>query len=161
MTFGSLVHTTSAGAEARAPLFLLPVQLVGGTGNSPFQVIIDSANVASPNHCLVEWLRLKHNVSIPALSTPPVDESGIDIEAALVSIRTGLIENRLQFRIDETAVLAICQFGTFGMWKDLTDSWHVLSQSPLVDHLTHRPGESFVDGRPRRLTRGGVGRRNG
>ena len=146
LTFGSLVHTTSTGAEARAPLFLLPVQLVGGTGNSPFQIIIDSANVATPNHCLVEWLRLKHNVNIPALSSPPLDDSGIDIEAALVAIRTALVENRLHFRIDETAVLAICQFGTFGMWKDLSDSWHVLSQSSLVDHLTHRPGESFVDG---------------
>jgi hypothetical protein len=144
LTFGSLVHTTSTGAEARAPLFLLPVQLVGGTGNSAFQIIIDSANVATTNHCLVEWLRLKHNVSIPALSSPPLDDSGIDIEAALIEIRTALVENRLQFRIDETAVLAICQFGTFGMWKDLSDCWHVLSQSPLVDHLTHRPGESFV-----------------
>jgi hypothetical protein len=146
LTFGSLVHTTSSGSEARAPLFLLPVQLVGGTGNSPFQIVIDSANAATTNYCLVEWLRLKHNVVIPALSSPPLDDSGIDIDAALVAIRTGLIENRLQFRIDETAVLAICQFGTFGMWKDLADSWDVLSLSPLVQHLTHRPGESFVDG---------------
>ena len=146
LTFGSLVHTTSTGAEARAPLFLLPVQLVGGTGNSAFEILIDSTNVATSNHCLVEWLRLKHNVSIPALSSPPLDDSGIDIDAALVAIRTGLVENRLPFRIDETAVLAICQFGTFGMWKDLSDSWEILSQSPLVDHLTHRPGESFVDG---------------
>jgi hypothetical protein len=145
LTFGSLVHRTSSGTEARAPLFLLPVQLVGGTGNSPFQIVIDSANAATTNYCLVEWLRLKHNVIIPALSSPPLDGSGIDVDAALVAIRTGLIENRLQFRIDETAVLAICQFGTFGMWKDLTDSWDVLSQSPLVQHLTHRPGESFVD----------------
>ncbi|OBF48777.1 DUF4011 domain-containing protein [Mycolicibacterium monacense] len=146
LTFGSLVHTTSTGAEARAPLFLLPVQLVGGTGNSAFEILIDSTNVATTNHCLVEWLRLKHNVNIPALSTPPLDDSGIDIDAALVAIRNGLVENRLPFRIDETAVLAICQFGTFGMWKDLSDSWEILSQSPLVDHLTHRPGESFIDG---------------
>lgn len=146
LTFGSLVHTTSTGAEARAPLFLLPVQLVGGTGNSAFQLLIDSSNVATTNHCLVEWLRLKHNVNIPALSSPPLDDSGIDIDAAMVAIRTGLVENRLPFRIDETAVLAICQFGTFGMWKDLSDSWTILSQSPLVHHLTHRPGESFVDG---------------
>lgn len=146
LTFGSLVHTTSAGSEARAPLFLLPVQLVGGTGNSPFQILIDSTNAATTNYCLVEWLRLKHNVNIPALSSPPLDDSGIDIDAALVAIRTDLVENRLEFRIDETAVLAICQFGTFGMWKDLADSWPVLSQSPLVEHLTHRPGESYIDG---------------
>lgn len=145
LTFGSLVHSTSTGAEARAPLFLLPVRLVGGAGKSSFQIVIDSANVATSNYCLVEWLRLKHNVSIPALSSPPLDDSGIDIEAAFVAIRAGLVENNLDFRIDETAALAICQFGTFGMWKDLSDSWDVLSQSPLVQHLTFRPGESFID----------------
>lgn len=145
LTFGSLVHKTSTGAEARAPLFLLPVQLIGGTGNSSFQIIIDSANVATPNHCLVEWLRLKHNAVIPELSAPPLDESGIDIEAAFVAIRSGLVANNLDFRVDETAVLAVCQFGTFGMWKDLADSWDVFSRSPLVHHLTFRPGESFID----------------
>lgn len=145
LTFGSLVHTTSTGAQARAPLFLLPVQLVGGAGNSSFQIVADTANVATANHCLIEWLRIKHNVTIPALLNPPLDDAGIDIESAFIAIRSALVENRLTFRIDETAVLAICQFGTFGMWKDLTDSWDVLAQSPLVSHLTFRPGESFVD----------------
>jgi hypothetical protein len=145
LAFGSLIHTTSTGAEARAPLFLLPVELVGGTGRSAFEVSVDSANVFSPNHCLVEWLRLRHNVAIESLSSPPRDETGIDIESALIGIRTALVELNLNFRVDETAVLAICQFGTFGMWKDLNDAWNVLSQSSLVDHLTHRPGETFID----------------
>ncbi|MDV6281509.1 DUF4011 domain-containing protein [Rhodococcus jostii] len=145
VTFGALIHTTSSGREARAPLFLLPVQLVGGTGNSRFQIVVDSTNVASPNHCLVEWLRVVHNVSIPVLSQPPRDHSGIDIDAALAGIRSGLVENNLNFRVDEIATLAICQFGTFGMWKDLQDSWDVLSQSRLVSHLTHSAGQSFLD----------------
>ncbi|NED68687.1 AAA family ATPase, partial [Streptomyces sp. SID10244] len=60
-------------------------------------------------------------------------------------IRAALVEHKLDFRIDEVATVSICQFGTFGMWKDLDDHWDVLEQSPIVRHLTYNPGESFRD----------------
>lgn len=145
LTLGALVHRTPSGKEARAPLFLLPVKIVGGTGKSPFGFVVDTTAVASPNHCLVQWLRIKHNVSILALETPALDDSGLDIDAALRGIRSALVENKLDFRIDEIATLSICQFGTFGMWKDLADCWDVLEVSPIVRHLTHKAGESFQD----------------
>ncbi|WP_067804336.1 DUF4011 domain-containing protein [Nocardia beijingensis] len=145
LTLGALIHHTSTGAEARAPLFLLPVKIIGGTGRKPYQIIVDTTEVATPNHCLVEWLRLKHHVSIDALESPKLDHSGLDVTAALRGIRTALVEHNLDLRIDEVATLAICQFGTFGMWKDLSDCWHTLEQSPVVRHLTHRAGESFRD----------------
>ncbi|OZF48319.1 DNA/RNA helicase [Rhodococcus sp. 14-2470-1b] len=147
LTFGGLIHTISSGKDARAPLFLLPVKVVGGTGRSQFKLKVDTAGVSTPNYCLVEWLRLKHNASIPALENPPLDEHGIDIDEALKGIRSALVEHNLDFRIDETASVAICQFGTFGMWKDLTDHWDILEQSPIVRHLTHSAGESFRDAR--------------
>ncbi|MFD4402354.1 DUF4011 domain-containing protein [Nocardia sp. NPDC058499] len=145
LTLGVLVHHTSTGAEARAPLFLLPVRLTGGTGRAPFQITVDTTEVATPNHCLVEWLRLKHNVSIEALETPKLDDSGLDIVHTFREIRGALVENNIDLRIDEVATLAICQFGTFGMWRDLNDSWETLELSPIVRHLTHNPGESFRD----------------
>ncbi|MBO0853142.1 MAG: DUF4011 domain-containing protein [Nocardia sp.] len=147
LTLGALVHQTSTGAEARAPLFLLPVKITGGTGRKPFQIVTNTTEVASPNYCLVEWLRLKHNVSIEALEAPKLDDSGLDIVHALRGIRGALVENNIDLRIDEVATVAICQFGTFGMWRDLSDSWAVLEQSPIVKHLTHHPGESFQDPR--------------
>ncbi|QCB51971.1 DUF3320 domain-containing protein [Rhodococcus sp. PAMC28707] len=145
LTFGALIHTTSTGREARAPLFLLPVRITGGTGNAPFKVAIDSSEISNPNYCLVEWLRLKHNASIPALQNPPTDDSGIDIDLALQQIRGSLVEHNLSFRIDECTSLGICQFGTFGMWKDLDEHWETLQKSPIVHHLVHSAGESFVD----------------
>ncbi|MDS1116650.1 DUF4011 domain-containing protein [Gordonia westfalica] len=145
LTLGALIHRTPSGNDARAPLFLLPVKIVGGTGKSPFGFVVDTTAVASPNHCLVQWLRIKHNVSIPALETPALDDSGLDIDAALRGIRSALVENKLDFRVDEVATLSICQFGTFGMWKDLADHWDVLEVSPIVRHLTHKAGESFQD----------------
>ena len=101
LTLGALMHRTSTGVEARAPLFLLPVKITGGTGRSPFRFEVDTTGIASPNHCLVEWLRLKHNVSIEALESPRLDESGIDIVHSLRGIRAALVENKLDLRIDE------------------------------------------------------------
>ncbi|GAA3709708.1 DUF4011 domain-containing protein [Gordonia hankookensis] len=145
LTLGALIHKTSSGAEARAPLFLLPVKITGGTGRSPFGFAVDTTAVATPNHCLVQWLHIKHNVTIEALETPKLDESGIDIDHALRDIRAALVANNLDLRVDEVATISICQFGTFGMWKDLEDRWDILEQSPIVHHLTHKAGESFVD----------------
>ena len=145
LTLGALIHRTSTGAEARAPLFLLPIPIVGGTGRKPFQITVDTTEVATPNYCLVEWLRLKHNVSIEALESPKLDDSGLDIVHALRGIRAALVENNIDLRVVEVATVAICQFGTFGMWKDLNEHWDVLEQSPIVRHLTHHAGESFRD----------------
>ena len=145
LAVGALVHRTPAGKEARAPLFLLPVKIEGGSGRSAFQFRIDTTGVASPNHSLVEWLRIKHDVRIEALETPKLDRSGIDIVAALPEIRAALVQHRLDARIDEIAALAICDFSTFGMWRDLEHSWDVLSQSPVARHLALNPGETFLD----------------
>lgn len=145
LTVGALVHRTPSDREARAPLFLLPVKIEGGTGRSAFAIRMDTTSVASPNHCLVEWLRIKHDVRIDALENPRLDHSGIDIVAALPAIRDALVAHQLDVRIDEVSSLAICQFSTFGMWHDLEHSWDVLANSPVVEHLALRPGETFRD----------------
>ncbi|HEX2773353.1 MAG TPA: DUF4011 domain-containing protein, partial [Micromonosporaceae bacterium] len=65
LTLGTLGHPTTPGGEAYAPLFLLPVRVEGGTGRRPYALAIDGTETASPNHCLIEWLRVKHAVRIP------------------------------------------------------------------------------------------------
>jgi hypothetical protein len=145
LTVGALVHRTPSDKDARAPLFLLPVKIEGGSGRSPFEVRVDTTSVAAPNHCLVEWLRIKHDVRIEALENPGLDHSGIDIVSALPAIREALVAHRLDMRIDEVATLAICQFSTFGMWRDLEHHWDIISRNPVVEHLALRPGETFKE----------------
>lgn len=77
-------------------------------------------------------------MSIEAVESPKLDDSGLDIVHALRGIRAALVENNIDVRVDEIATVAICQFGTFGMWKDLNDHWDVFEQSLIVRHLTHR-----------------------
>ncbi|WP_203718370.1 DUF4011 domain-containing protein [Asanoa siamensis] len=145
LTLGTLVHPKAAGGEAHAPLFLLPVRIEGGTGRRPFSLVIDGSEVASPNHCLVEWLRVKHRVRISELEQPIRDEHGIDIGKTLTAIRGQLVDNRLNYRIDETASLRLLSFATFQMWRDLTDHWQTFMANPVVGHLVHTTGATFDD----------------
>ncbi|WP_328415751.1 DUF4011 domain-containing protein [Micromonospora sp. NBC_00389] len=145
LTIGTLVHTKTTGGEAYAPLFLLPVRIEGGSGRRPYAMVIDGTEVASPNYCLIEWLRVKHSVRIPALEQPVLDEHGIDIAKTLAAINTGLLDNRLNYRIDETASLRLLQFSTFQMWRDLTDHWPRFMENPVVRHLVESSGATFDD----------------
>ncbi|MEY8040028.1 DUF4011 domain-containing protein [Saccharopolyspora cebuensis] len=140
LTLGSLVHPTPTG-EAHAPLFLLPARIEGGAGRRPYAVIADGDELAAPNQCLVEWLRQKHGIEIPALRTPVLDGSGIDIGASLRAIRQALVEGELHYRVDETASLRLLEFSTFQMWRDLTHHWKTFLGNPVVQHLAESPGQ--------------------
>ncbi|WP_229874374.1 DUF4011 domain-containing protein [Amycolatopsis deserti] len=142
LTLGALVHPTPSG-EAHAPLFLLPVRIEGGTGRRPYTIVIDGAETAAPNYCLVQWLRVRHGVRIRELEDPITDDAGIDITASLRAIRKALIDNDLNYRIDESASLRLLQFSTFQMWRDLTDHWQVFERNEVVRHLVHNSGQPF------------------
>ncbi|SNS94631.1 Part of AAA domain-containing protein [Asanoa hainanensis] len=145
LTLGTLVHPKTTGDDAYAPLFLLPVRIEGGTGRRGYTLAIDGSEIASPNYCLVEWLRVKHRVQISELERPIRDEHGIDIPKTLAAIRDQLVENRLNYRIDETASLRLLQFSTFQMWRDLTDHWQTFIANPVVNHLVKTTGATFDD----------------
>jgi len=145
LTLGTLVHRKEGGGEAHAPLFLLPVRLEGGAGRAPYHIVIDGTEVATPNQCLVEWLRVKHRVRLPALENPTLDEAGIDISATLTALRDGLVAHELDYRIDERASLRLLQFSSFQMWRDLSDHWQSFMDNPVVAHLVNRVEARFTD----------------
>ncbi|WP_319463135.1 DUF4011 domain-containing protein [Micromonospora sp. RTP1Z1] len=145
LTIGTLVHAKTTGGEAYAPLFLLPVRIEGGAGRRPYAIVIDGSEVATPNYCLIEWLRVKHGVRIPELEQPVLDEHGIDVAKTLAAINAGLVDNRLNYRTDETASLRLLQFSTFQMWRDLTDHWPRFMENPVVRHLAESSGATFDD----------------
>ncbi|HEX5596090.1 MAG TPA: DUF4011 domain-containing protein [Micromonosporaceae bacterium] len=145
LTFGTLAYPKDTGGEAYAPLFLLPVRIEGGIGDSPYHLLIDGSEIASPNYCLIEWLRAKHDVRIPELENPVRDAYGIDIPKTLAAIKSGLAQNELNYRIEKTASLRLLQFSTFQMWRDLTDHWSTFLDNPVVRHLVQSAGASFDD----------------
>ncbi|HKD98448.1 MAG TPA: DUF4011 domain-containing protein, partial [Micromonosporaceae bacterium] len=145
LTLGTLVHEKGTGGEAHAPLFLLPVRIEGGAGKRPYYIVVDGSEIATPNNCLIEWLRIKHSVHIPELEQPVRDERGIDIPKTLADINARLVENRLNYRIDEAASLRLLNFSTFQMWRDLTDHWSTFVANPVVEHLVTASGATFDD----------------
>lgn len=145
LTLGAMVHQNSAGAPALAPLFLIPVKIVGGRGNARFQIQVDTTQEATPNHCLVEWLRQVHNVTIDDIARPKLDASGLDIAHALRTISAALIEADLPYTVVESSRLIIAKFSTYGMWKDLRDNWETFLERPVFQHLTLRAGSDFAD----------------
>ncbi|HEX6968096.1 MAG TPA: DUF4011 domain-containing protein [Micromonosporaceae bacterium] len=145
LTIGTLVYAKAGGGEAHAPLFLLPVRIEGGTGHRPYHLVIDGTEVATANHCLIEWLRLRHGVEIPELENPARDDHGVDIPKTLAAINARLLDNRLNYRVDETASLRLLRFSTFQMWRDLVDHWRLFLENPVVRHLVESSGATFDD----------------
>jgi hypothetical protein len=142
LCLGTLVHS-KGDREVRAPLFLMPVHLKRTGLTHSFTA--DGDDPAQPNLCLLEWLRLTHQVELPELANPLADESGIAINACLTAIRQRLLTAGLDFRVDETVHLALLKFSTFQIWKDLDANWASFLSNPVVHHLVTRPGETFND----------------
>ncbi|MDR0514993.1 MAG: DUF4011 domain-containing protein [Coriobacteriaceae bacterium] len=146
LTLGTLVHPREKGGEYRAPLFLLPVKLSGNDGMGsflPWSIKADGEEIAQPNLCLLEWLRVTHGISLEALANPSLDEKGLALKTIFLEIRQRLLDLQAPFRIDETCTLAILKFSTFQIWHDLDMNWRFLMRNPVVAHLIERPGETF------------------
>lgn len=145
LTLGTLEWTERAKKGA-APLFLLPVKLVGGRGTTPFTLEVDDSREMEPNYCLVEKLRLTWGLEIPELSNPGSDDSGIDIDGAFAAVRTAILRsNATSFHVEETAHLALLQFSTLEMWRDLSTNWASFMERPVVRHLVKTAGQPFID----------------
>ncbi|WP_170163172.1 DUF4011 domain-containing protein [Bogoriella caseilytica] len=133
--------------QGRAPLFLAPVRLTGGRGGTRFAVEFDDTRAMEPNYCLVEKLLVTWGLEIPELSDPGEDESGIDVSNALAAVRSALLRAKLvEFRVEETAHLALLQFSTIEMWRDLRENWSHFMNRPVVKHLVETQGQPFIDG---------------
>lgn len=146
LSLGSLEHTLDSGEKAISPLFLMPVRLEAGRGNAHTQLVTDTTTSGTPNYCLVEWLRQVHGVTIDALEKPPLDEAGLDISAALRSISAELAQAKLPFTVNERSHILVAKFSTYGMWRDLDTHWEIfLKESPVFEHLTLKPGQTFSD----------------
>lgn len=138
---------TEGTREGRAPLFLAPVRLAGGKGGSRFTIELDETRSMEPNYCLVEKLRVTWGLEIPELTDPGEDEAGIDVDNALAAVRSALLRaKRTDFHVEETAHLALLQFSTLEMWRDLRDNWPRFMERPVVKHLVETPGQPFIDG---------------
>lgn len=145
LTLGRL-RWTEDKREGNAPLFLVPVRLLKGRGTSPFEIALDPDRAREPNFCLHEKLRGTWGLDLPQLVTPGEDAAGIDIDGAIGAIRSALLRSeKSEFYVEESAHLALLQFSTLEMWRDLSENWRDVASRPAVKHLVENAGQPFDD----------------
>ncbi|WP_420176617.1 DUF3320 domain-containing protein [Luteococcus sp. OSA5] len=145
LSLGTLVWQLD-DRELRSPLVLVPVKLTAAARRqSLYQIKADDAAQSSPNYCLLEKLYQSFGFRCPEFSSPPADSAGIDLTAALQTLRVALADHGLPFHVEESASVSILQFAKFRLWKDLDESWQEALRQPLVHHLALSPTEQFVD----------------
>lgn len=136
--------TRGKAQEGRSPLFLLPVELTGSK-TRPYAIRMEPNAEVQPNYCLIEKLRQEYDLTLPQLESPPADESGIDLPRVFQELRDAFLERGLDFAVEDRAHLAILQFASLDMWRDVGENWEELSKSPVVDHFINHPTEIFRD----------------
>ena len=139
MTIGSLVWDSpgegNSYKQVRSPLFVVPVRL-GGSAATSFTITLDKDGEISPNYCMLEKLRSEIGLRIPELERPNLDDSGIDVANTISIIRRYLSESKFaSVRVEEEAQLAVLDFATFRMWKDIQSNWQLFAKNPVVHHL--------------------------
>lgn len=144
LTLGALRWTDGKGSDAYAPLLLLPMKLTGNR-KTPYHMAVAEGAEALPNYCLIEKLRRDFDLVIPALQDPPADETGVDVARIFQELRLALIEHQLPYTVEPHCRLALLQFATLEMWRDVTENWRQLMERPVVRHLVETPLDSFVD----------------
>ncbi|MCB2412006.1 DUF4011 domain-containing protein [Demequina sp. TTPB684] len=143
IALGSL-EWEDTGRKAKAPLFLIPATIKVRRGQLA-KIQIEDGAVAVPNQCLLEKLRVSHQLVVPALASPLEDGHGIDVDDALAQLRYALLDAVLDFKVSETAHLAVFQFSTLQLWQDVSDNWQHFLGNPVVRHLVETPTDTFVD----------------
>ncbi len=127
----------------RAPLILVPVMLKRDTaiGEDKYRIVASDEPVRA-NITLLEKLRREHRIEIPTLRELPEDESGVDVDRVLRSVRQA-IAPLTRWEVVDTAVITLVSFSKFLMWLDLDRHVDELRRSPVVTHLIDGGGRDF------------------
>lgn len=144
ITLGAIKWFDGRGGEALAPMFLLPVTLTGSL-RSPFTVRIEDGAEALPNYCLIEKLRRDFQLTLTTLEKPPVDGFGLDITGILRETREQIVASGARLSVESHVRLAMLQFSTLEMWRDVSENWMGFTRNPLVNHLVNTPSDLFID----------------
>ena len=156
LTLGVLVHPDIRGKTAKSPLFLLPVTVgadaARASKENTFNIFPVGDEVEQPNPCLLEWLRITHDLTLDGLANSGFEGAGGTLGTAFERIRASLAAAQLPWQVEESASLAILRCSTFQMWKDLDRNWPILMENSVVRHLVeHLEGtfeQAALDGMP-------------
>lgn len=127
----------------KAPLILIPVQLVRKSARAPVKLRQLPDEEPLFNLTLIEFLYTEHDVDLSHFREElPEDESGVDVAKVWQEVRDAIAEQP-GFEVVEESVVASFSFAKYLMWKDLRDRIHDLKENPFVAHLVDNPQEAY------------------
>lgn len=116
-----------------APLLLLPVEIVRCAGNL-YKLRQRDEDVIL-NTTLVEFLRQQHGIDLGAPLTPlPTDDSGIDVDGVLKTVRS-LIADHPHWQVFEESLVGLFSFSKFVMWNDIHAGGAQMRRHPIIGSL--------------------------
>ncbi len=146
LAIGSLVWDPKDRDQVRSPLILLPVKITSKNRAREFELSLDTSSEVTPNYSLALKLLRDENINLENLVNLVSDDNGIDIQGTFEHVRNALRDSKIaNFRVDEDAALAMFNFSTYRLWKDLADNWkRFVVNSHLLKHLVENPNGEFV-----------------
>lgn len=127
----------------RAPLLLVPVQLIRRSASSPFYLASHEDDVRF-NATLLQKLKKDFGCDLTAMETSlPTDDRGVDVPNVLERVRQA-VRDMPGFEVVDEAAIASFSFSKYLMWKDLVDRVGQLDHNRVVRHLVHDPDKAFV-----------------
>ena len=115
-----------------APLLLMPVDIIRKSGQKYILRTRDEDTMM--NITLVELLRQQFKINISVLDVLPEDDSGINVNLVLATIRES-IKNMNRWDVMEETMLGLFSFTKFVMWNDIHNNAELLKQNEVVKSL--------------------------
>lgn len=127
----------------KAPLILLPVELVRHSARAPIKVRQLADEPPIFNSTLIEFLKIEHDIDLNLLRDElPEDDSGVDVARVWQDVRLA-VKDQPGFEVVEESVIAAFSFAKYLMWKDLKDRIDDLKCNPFVAHLVDHPKDAY------------------
>ncbi|MBR2254876.1 MAG: DUF4011 domain-containing protein, partial [Candidatus Methanomethylophilaceae archaeon] len=121
----------STGVAHYAPLIFVPVEMKKRQNGFSVKKIEEDTLF---NVTLIEKLRQEYEISIPNLDPLPSDDSGVNVDMILQTVRRA-VDGMEGWDVLQGASLGVFSFNQFVMWRDLEDHMDVLGKGPIVSSL--------------------------
>jgi very-short-patch-repair endonuclease len=136
-------ETPESDREYKAPLVLIPVELVRPSARAAVRLRQKQEEPPMFNLTLIEFLKTQYDIDLEQFKEElPLDQSGIDLPLIWETVRRKISEQP-GFELVEDLVLGSFSFAKYLMWKDIRDRISDLKENIFVSHLVDRPHEAY------------------
>ncbi len=144
--FVELYETAAAKDVRRAPILLLPVEIVRGAAREPYKLRL-SDDEPRINSTLLKKLENEFGLDVTGYDELPEDDAGLDVPLILQRFKQ-LVGPLPRCQVTERAAVGVFSFTKHMMWLDLEARTQALMQNQVVRHLLDSEGRSFPLAKP-------------